>query len=476
MTQNSKSKLTFHIRRQTKKLDTARNNPRMKPVPAWLGDLAGNVTTYNGNALPDGFVVIRYDNGNLEVAWNKNIGILSAGIPIYVGYDPVIQPTLFQVLGQRDVYPLQAPFSLPSHHKTHEYPGQDTVLVHSEQVDPALVTANNGFTLTVHAFFCPVSTGGWVRIFSKTIDMTPYKPATGTQAFAICARDDGTISVVAGGTVATPEILTAAQFPPMPDATYHPLCAVRLYSSQGSIRQGVYSPDLYDLRAWAGGGSGGGGYLPPATTATNDFQVGDGATPGHWIKKTLAETKTILGVSAGTTFDTEANLLASTPTENTFAVADDTNYLYYFIVGSGWFRTALESGAKSSPDIGINQLANDYEIFPLTIGHKTLVFGYIGAEHDALDASPNKVALRSNNGLLQVNFGSGWNGLNPNFINGVPCSQVGNYFMSPIGNSVQYVDTGLPAAGLNGVPTIQNWTHIDIGAYPAAIPLSGGTY
>jgi hypothetical protein len=48
-------------------------------------------------------------------------------------------------------------------------------------------------------------------------------------------------------------------------------------------------------------GGGGGGGSAPETTAANDFQVGDGA--GAWIKKTLAETKTILGVKeVNTTF------------------------------------------------------------------------------------------------------------------------------------------------------------------------------
>jgi hypothetical protein len=80
--------------------------------------------------------------------------------------------------------------------------------------------------------------------------MTSYQPSAGAQAFAICARDDGTISVVAGTTVTTPELLTAANFPAMPDATYHPLCAVRMYSGQSTIKQGVPSPDIYDLRSW----------------------------------------------------------------------------------------------------------------------------------------------------------------------------------------------------------------------------------
>ena len=48
----------------------------------------------------------------------------------------------------------------------------------------------------------------------------------------------------------------------------------------------------YDGSTWTWGGSG---YTPPTTTAANDFQVGDGS--GSWIKKTLAQTITILRTS-----------------------------------------------------------------------------------------------------------------------------------------------------------------------------------
>jgi len=44
-----------------------------------------------------------------------------------------------------------------------------------------------------------------------------------------------------------------------------------------------------------------GGTPPPTTTAANDFQVGDGA--GTWIKKTLAQTITILGIFADAASD-----------------------------------------------------------------------------------------------------------------------------------------------------------------------------
>jgi hypothetical protein len=42
------------------------------------------------------------------------------------------------------------------------------------------------------------------------------------------------------------------------------------------------------------------GYTPPATTAANDFQVGDGL--GAWVKKTLAQTITILRTSLDTIY------------------------------------------------------------------------------------------------------------------------------------------------------------------------------
>jgi hypothetical protein len=256
MTQNANGKLTFHIKRQARKLDNTRNQPRMPAKPCLMGDANGVMDAYNGTDLPEGYVVVRDYDGNLSVAFNSRVANV-AGLPVYVGYDPILEPTLYQVLGQRDVYPTQqAPYSLPLHHKTHEYPNSDTVHVRGEQFMPALVAGNTGLVITIYPFFCPVSTGGWVYIKGTgtndiyLLDMTSHLPSTGAQAFAVCARDDSTISVVAGTTVTTPELLTAANFPAMPDATYHPLCAVRMYSGQSTIKQGVPSPDIYDLRSW----------------------------------------------------------------------------------------------------------------------------------------------------------------------------------------------------------------------------------
>ena len=262
MAHNTIPKLQSKIKIFTKKADTARNQPLMHATPAWLGDNAKVIFVYNGQTLPPGYVVVRDASGHPSVAYNSTVSTAIPGIPIWVGYEPLLHPTLFQVLGQRDSYSTQPNLSIQSHHTQHEFPNGDVVNVHSEQILPGLIRGDNGFTLTIYPFFCPVSTGGWVFIPFQTLDMTSHQPSSGAQAFTICARDAGTISVVAGTTTDTPELITSANFGTAPDATYHPIWACRLYSGQTVINQSlvtsVNTPDLYDLR-WMGGGSGGSG-------------------------------------------------------------------------------------------------------------------------------------------------------------------------------------------------------------------------
>ncbi|MBI5297950.1 MAG: WD40 repeat domain-containing protein [Chloroflexi bacterium] len=61
----------------------------------------------------------------------------------------------------------------------------------------------------------------------------------------------------------------------------------------------------------------GGGYTPPATTAANDVQVGDGA--GAWIKKTLAEFVTILRSALDAVYQAAGSYIASSRTISTTA-------------------------------------------------------------------------------------------------------------------------------------------------------------
>jgi len=313
MTQNAKGKWTFTIKRNTQRADKARNQPLTQKSAALLGDSKGNITTFYGKQLPDGYVVVRDYSGNLSVAFNSKVSTAVADVLLWVGYDPVLQPTLFQVLSLRDAYETQSTSGIPSHHTTHEFPYYDTVNVHGEQFLPALVRVDSGYTLIIYPWFCPFSTGGWVYIPYQTLDMTSYLPSTGAQAFAICARDAGTISVVAGGTKTTPELIGASDFPTMPDATKHGMWAVRMYSGQDAIHQDLTANnDLYDLISMGVGGAGGGGYTPPATTAANDVQVGDGASPtGHWIKNTIAQFITTLRTTLDSVYQAKGTYVTS---------------------------------------------------------------------------------------------------------------------------------------------------------------------
>jgi hypothetical protein len=257
MTHNIAQKFTYQIKRQQRKADVKYNQPLSPSKPAWLGDNNGVITKYNNIELPDGYVVVRDADGNLSTAYNQRVP-LWPNLGITVGYDPNLNPTLFQVLGIRDYLTKNPAFAIPSHHKTHEWPGQDTVFVHSEQFLPALLFANQGLIVSVFPFYFKKNDGSHGFIDYQTIDLTPYVPALGAQAFTLLAGDDETIHVVAGSTAGSIALINLTSFGTNIDNTLHELWGIRLFAGQTVIKQTKTYTDVFDFR-WgglAGGGSG----------------------------------------------------------------------------------------------------------------------------------------------------------------------------------------------------------------------------
>jgi hypothetical protein len=119
----------------------------------------------------------------------------------------------------------------------------------------ALHPSVSGFNLTVRAGWVKTSTG-WHYRDSETIDLTTSKPVTGAR-FTLVTVDDGGLLVVTDGTPAASLFdLALSDIPDLP-TVHTPICAVRLYAGQTSIRDQAANTDLIDLRFTSIGGDEG---------------------------------------------------------------------------------------------------------------------------------------------------------------------------------------------------------------------------
>ena len=198
------------------------------------------------------------DTGEVKLLFNQHVQNIP-NYPVRTGKDPD-HPGLLQILGydvafdSNPVYP-EIP---PGISNVLSAFGVEPLYVDGAQFKPGLIMCNNGFILNIYSWYHAKSTGGVILIPKQTLDMTTYIPASGAQMFGIFDKDDGTIAVVSGSTEATPELITDADIPAAPDATYKFRYGVRLFSGQSAITQTATYSDLVDGR-WGGGGSGGSG-------------------------------------------------------------------------------------------------------------------------------------------------------------------------------------------------------------------------
>lgn len=251
-TKNITSKYKFQIKRSARKKDRLTNQPLIVGRPAFLGDNSGNITTYQGAELPDGYVVVRDMDGNLSVAYNDRVPNV-ANTFIQVGYDP-LKPTLFQVLDTSDYYTSQLYPAIATHHKTHEWPNPDTIWIRGEQFIPQLVVPAGGFLIEVYPGF--VQSGNvWVLVENQTIDMTANIPTSGARMVLVAVDSAGVIHKTNGAVKGSPFALLPSDIPATPGGQAA-LCAVRLFVGQTTIRKTETYTDIFDLRF--GGGTGGG--------------------------------------------------------------------------------------------------------------------------------------------------------------------------------------------------------------------------
>jgi hypothetical protein len=173
------------------------------------------------------------------------------GLPVYVGYDP-LQPTLFQVLSERQVYFQEGSGgkSVAPHHDQHEWGntegGEDVVYSRVRQIVDGLVFPTDPASLLVTVRDCVYEIEGTVYYYAGgTVDLTAYVPSTGYQKYVLIAMGPSG-PVVTDGTEKSSVALT--DVPTASDGSHWPLAAVWLRYSTTEITDWPNTQHILDLR------------------------------------------------------------------------------------------------------------------------------------------------------------------------------------------------------------------------------------
>jgi len=213
-------------------------------VPALMGDADGNVEVSNR----PGYVYVRNTDGSpLGQALNQTVQN-RANLPIIVGYT-ALNPSLLQVLGQREVYPgtdLYQTFlqGVQTHHETHEFGnaagGGDVVWVRQQQIVPFVVAPTDPASMQVKVrsgvYYRPPEGLQWFDA-ATSADLTTYLPASGNAVYLLISMDvaTGELAYTSGdefGELAAVELDDGA--PAIPGG-HEPLAMVRLISTTTSV-------------------------------------------------------------------------------------------------------------------------------------------------------------------------------------------------------------------------------------------------
>jgi len=286
-------------------LDIEKSFASMLP-PGWVGKYAaflGNASGVVKANKHNDVYVIKHDR-SVEVVRNTRAPN-QAKLAVIVGYDAQ-NPTLLQVLREVNAYQ-KPPYSPVTEHAdpNHGRWGRDPLFIEKLQILDLLPHPASFTGMVVQLRGGKYYLNGDHILPNQTVDFSAEIPASGA-CWVLAEVDDAkVITLRAGATVASREVLTPEDIP-APATGQKRLFAVRCYYGQTRIVQTKTMQDIYILHDVPGeGGTGGGGFDIPIVTS-------DPATPADGEMWLLRET--VGAIPNGTPI---GMLLALTYTGNT---------------------------------------------------------------------------------------------------------------------------------------------------------------
>lgn len=214
-----------------------------------------------------------------------------------------LQPSVWLIVEQLEDYDEPATSGEIQYHASqHGWNHGDMLAVDPRQITylSAQVADGAAFLLNVYGGFLLTSDGAYVQVDNQTLDLSGYALTAGAKLAVIEADVDGVLSVNLGSDFGAPELATVASLP-APASYKQPVFAVLLYENQEELS----NDDIMYLSPYR---------LPSDSapyddpTAANDFLIGEQvAGVWTWVKKTLAQTVTILRTSLDSVYAAAAN-------------------------------------------------------------------------------------------------------------------------------------------------------------------------
>lgn len=171
-------------------------------------------------------------------------------------------------------------------------------------------------------------------------------------------------------------------------------------------------------------------------------------------------------------FDTQANILGSTPVALTFGLASDTNNLGIYSSGT-WYNSPFSLVAESpNPDVGAIQTASRIGYGTDYITHKRISNVLVGSNN-----RDEEGAIRISDGVYQIYLNGQWNDVTINFRFRSTSAESYQLEFNPTGFTDYYdvLSGNGDTLGANGQPLTQNYYTV-AGANGTYLVIDGGTF
>lgn len=224
-------------------------------LPRWPALLGLGNDTVQVAGKP-GYVWVRLGvtgNDGVTMVWNQQVTYRD-GLAVTVGYRPE-QPTLLQILCQREVYAGDEDGFIPQivpHHQTHQWDdpggGDDVVYTQKRQWMPLRVGAAGDFEVSIQPDIV-WRQGAWVSLVVQSLDLAEYVPVGLYARYVLVALDEtGAACAVPGALITPPSSITIGDCPGPTSLEMMPLAAIRLYQGQPALSDVRGNRDIFDLR------------------------------------------------------------------------------------------------------------------------------------------------------------------------------------------------------------------------------------